>query len=70
MGGKHAAEFACGFLLQLSEQTFAEGTAEVFTFCVGLSESDLQSVTNVYSEGKAHVLAILVLKLQYWTLIP
>ena len=64
MGGKHAAEFACGFFLQVLEQTFAEGMAEVLTFCVGLSESELQSVTNAYSECKAHVLAILFLKLQ------
>ena len=70
MGGKHAAEFACGFFLQLLEQKVTEGMAEVLTFCIGLSESELQSVTNAYSEGKAYVLAILVLKLQYWTLIP
>ena len=70
MGGKHAAEFACGFFLQLLKQTFAEGMAEVLTFCIGLSESELQSVTHAYSEGKEYVLAMLVLKLQYWTLIP
>ena len=70
MRGKRAVELACGHLRAILEEMFAEGMAVVLEFCQGLAGLEFQSVMDGFSEAKSTLMALLMLKTQFWLTIP
>ena len=70
MSGKRAVELACGHLRTICEDMFAKSMAAILEFCQGLADREFQSVTNGFSEAKSTLLALILLKIQFWLTIP
>ena len=70
MRGKRAVELACGHLRTILEEMFTKNIAEVFEFCSGLAGVEFQSVMDGLSEAKSTLIALLMLKTQFWLTIP
>ena len=70
MRGKRAVELACGFIGELCEELFASCMVQVLEGCNGLSQLDLQSVMDGFSQAKSALIALITLKTQYWQSIP
>ena len=65
MGGKHAAELACGETSDLLEDLFVRGLAPVLSMCNGLTTDEVQRISSAFTQAKFALLTTLTLKLQY-----
>ena len=52
MGGKHAAELACGAAKDLLEELFVRGLGVVLSMCNGLAADEIQSISMSFTQAR------------------
>ena len=68
--GKRAVELACGKIGDVINELFEQATSIVVVMCRGLSEEDVQSLLQGFSEARAMLVAVFTLKTHFWVTLP